>query len=1009
MVLRLFAFSRVLLFAPILMAQSNSATGEMHGSVTDPHRALVTGVIVTATNALTGSSQTASTDDRGIYRIPSLLPGDYTIQFEKSSFKKSVLNAIRVTVGQTAIVDAQLELGVITEVVEVTGAANLIESQRVHPANTIEKEAIENLPIGRRDYLTFALLAPGIVDTTALGDNTDFRPKQTPNSGLSLYGSNGRGNSVLVDGGEMNDAGGGTRSTITQEAVQEFQINRSNYSAALGPATGAVINIVSKSGTNDVHGTLFGFFRYHGLDAADPFARVLQNGVMTRTKPQGNRQQFGGSIGAPLKRDRTFFFGAFESLLRDESSVVSLLTDTSIFQPTPEQNALLATLPPAMAAPLRTALTASQSTVDLFTSNSGVFPYVTRSWKFSARLDQNYARDRFFFRHSFSRVRENNANLQALFGASRGTEMYTLDPTTIGSWKHFFGPNFINETTLQWNYRSFKVNSAEKLGPELSIAGFGLFNRDYTLPSRTTERRYQVKDNLTYVRGPHTLKLGGEVLIRGIRSESEALFGGRFTFGSLPMSLLNPAIPPNYTINALQAFNLGLAQTYHQGFGDPKVTSNNPYYAVYAEDSWGVLPNLTLNLGIRYEIDFRKPPMPTDKNNIGPRVGFAWDPFNDRKTSVRGAYGIFYAPTYYQIDWVASALNEIDGRRQIAQLFTTIQTPGPLAAHNIYSTLRAQGVLGSHSITQADLAQFGATFPMTGPLPPFSAIYANAPDYANPYSQQASIAVERELSRDLAVSVGYSFTRTLRLPRSRDQNLLEAPIDPALGIRGWSTAYFANPAIAQYNVYESTAQAWYSGMSVELRKRFGRSFSVTGNYTLSRAIDEVVDFSSDYEATDQTNYRAERALSSFDQRHKFVAYGTWDAPGGIRISPIFRSYSSRPFNLLVGFDLNRDRHQNTDRPRFAGRNTGIGPNFWTLDLRLSRSIRLDDEARAIEVMVEGFNLFNRLNFASINNTVGDMPPPFNVSGRRELTPSQPLGFTSAYEARKIQLGARFKF
>jgi hypothetical protein len=504
------------------------------------------------------------------------------------------------------------------------------------------------------------------------------------------------------------------------------------------------------------------------------------------------------------------------------------------------------------------------------------------------------------------------------------------------------------------------------------------------------------------------VKFGAEVLVRGIRSESEVFFGGRFTFGPLPASVLDPSIPPNHTINALQAFNLGLAQTYHQGFGDPRVTSNNPYYAAYIEDSWGVLPNLTVSLGVRYEVDFRKSPLPTDKNNIGPRVGFAWDPFSDRKTTVRGAYGIFYAPTYYQIDWVVNALNEIDGRRQIAQLLTTIQTPGPLAAHNIYNTLRAQGIIGTRSITQADLAQFGAEFPRTGPLPPLSTVYANSPDYVNPYSQQASFSVERELNRDLAVSVGYTFSRTLKLPRNRDQNLLQPPVDPTLGIRVWSPEFFLNPLIAQHNVYESTAQAWYSGLTVELRRRFGRSFSVTSNYTLSRAIDEVVDFSGDYEANDQTNVRAERALSSFDQRHKIVAYGTWNAPAGITLSPIFRAYSSRPFNLLAGFDLNRDRHQNTDRPRFAGRNTGIGPNFWTFDLRLSRSIRLTEED-SVELMVEGFNLLNRLNFAGINNTVGDMSPPFTVSGRRDLSPSQPLGFTSAYEARKIQLGARFMF
>ncbi|MBI3695493.1 MAG: TonB-dependent receptor [Acidobacteria bacterium] len=1005
-----------LLWSASLAAQSNVASGELHGSVTDPSGTAVPGAKVTVKSDITGLIRTDTTDLSGEYRFLQLPPGDYDVQIEKEGFRTGIAKSVRVTVGQVAILDNRLELGIPTQVVEVMAETSLVENERSHQANTLEREAIENLPINRRDYLTFTLLAPGVVDTSALADGLDFRVHQTPNSGLSFYGSNGRGNSVTVDGGEANDAGGGVRSTITQEAVQEFQINRSNYSAELGGATGGVINIVSKTGTNEVHGTLFGFFRHESLDAGNPFARVLRDdGRLVRTKPPSQRQQFGGSIGLPLKKDQTFLFAGAEGLVRDESSVVTVFTDPSIFGPTPAQQVVLSALPPAVAVPLRAALTSPPETVQMFQRNSGVFPFTTRNARFSVRIDHRAGdHDQLFFRHNYSRLRETNATLQALVGASRGNEDKTFDPTTILGWTHQFNQRLINEARFQWNYRNFSVNSLEKFGPEFRIAGFGVFNRDLLLPSINIERRYEIRDSLSYYRGAHVWKFGAQVLIRGVHSESHVFFPGRFEFGELPGALLNPALPSTFVVNGLQAFNLGLAQTYLQGFGNPTVASTNPYYGFFVQDSWKVRPNLTLDFGLRYELDTRQPPLPTDTNNVAPRFAFAWDPFNNKKTTVRGGYGIFYSPVYYQVDWVVNALNQINGRRQIAQVFTTILDQGPANAANVFTTLRAKGVIGvptpTRSLTEADLAPFGITFPHTGPLSPFTLLFENSPDYVSPYAQQASLAIEREVVPNLSVSVGYTYVRTLKIPRARDKNLLAAPVDPRLGIRVWSNPLrdFANPFIGQFNVFESTARAFYSGMVVEVKKRFSHSFSVNGNYTFSRATDEVVDYNTPFEANDQTNLRAERALSSFDQRHKLVAYALWNAPARFQVAPIFRANSGRPFNLLVGSDLNGDRHSDTDRPPFAGRNTGQGPNFWTFDLRLGHKIKFG-ESRHIELMAEAFNLFNRLNFASINNTVGNRSGPFNLRGRNDKTPSEPLGFTAAYDPRRVQLGVRFNF
>ena len=328
----------------LCFAQSNIASGELKGRVTDPSGAIIPGASIKAMHPDTGFSRVAVTDPTGEYRILLLPPGKYDLKVESAGFNTEQRSGVEITVGQTAAIDFRLQVGSSIQTITVTGEAPLIETERAQQSDTVTEAYIRNLPIDRRDYLTFSLLAPGVADSNAMADNSDFRVKQTPNSGLSFYGSNGRGNSVTVDGAEANDGGGGVRATLSQETVQEFQINRSNYSAELGGASGGVINIISKSGGNSWHGRLFAFFRDQSLDAADPFAINLVANTPQRIKPESNRQQYGGTIGFPIKKDRTFLFGGFEGLQRNEFTSVPVLTDFAIFQPTPQQSAILSAL-----------------------------------------------------------------------------------------------------------------------------------------------------------------------------------------------------------------------------------------------------------------------------------------------------------------------------------------------------------------------------------------------------------------------------------------------------------------------------------------------------------------------------------------------------------------------------------------------------------------------------------------------------------------------------------------
>ena len=1087
-----------LLAIPVANAQGVGSSATISGTVTDRTGAPVPNAAIVATETDKGIQHSAATDGDGLYRFTGLPPATYEVTVRQAGFNTQVQKNVVLTVGQTAYVDFHLAIATGTETVEVKAQLPVVETETGSQSDTLTQEYIADLPIDRRDYLTFTLLMPAVSDSTRVASDQDFRVKQTPQSGLSFYGSNGRGNSVTVDGGEFNDDAGGVRLNLSQEAVQEFQINRSNYSAELGGAGGASINIVSKSGSNQVHGSTYGFFRNDALDARNPFAfsQALQPGQTfdpTLPDSQGknvknslSRQQFGGSAGFPLKKDKTFLFVAFEGLRQDAQNAVPILTNTNIFRPQTSQAAILAALAAQGATPvtcfngqlpipaaacavaLSNALTIAPTVVpgrsaaqaarnaflnSQFESNGGLFAYNTREYQASGRFDHQFSdRNQVFLRYSYVHDVEQNPDVQSLTGFSRGSSVRAYDSTIQGSWFHQFSARTSNEARAQWSYDDFNVipNVPGQVG--LDVPGFGNFGTQIFLPNLTITRRSEFADNFTMVRGHHTMKFGGAGLIRGNHTESHTFFPGRFVFGNLSGALLSPQLS-GAALDSLQTVSLGLPQFYQQGFDNPVYANNRPFGAAYWQDSWTILQNFTLNYGIRYEVDVQYGNLNTDKNNFAPRVSFAWDPFKDHKTAVRGGYGIFYAPVYNQIPNVVQSLGVVNGFRQIAQVFVPLTgAPGnpSLTSAKIFQTLFAQGKVQCTTpapgtaacITPADLAQPSLNIAVThtGPIPPLSVVFSGQPDYQNPYSQQGEFGIEREIGTGFSISASYIYVHTVKLPVAIDINnsqILKLPLaqqfstvtlsngTTSVPIRQWGASNpncagakifncFVNPAILQSDQYSSQGSAIYHGGIFELRKRYGNRFMLLGNYTYSRAIDTTTDFNSDYGPNDQTALAAERGLSSFDQRHKVVVAAVLASPwknrilSGFQLSPVFRYNSAHPFSLLAGTSVNGDRHTTTKRPPGAGRNTGIGPNSFDFDMRLTRQFKLAEKSN-LQFMAEGFNIFNRTNFASVNNVVGLIAPPFNLSGSRAVSPSQPLGFTSAFPKRQIQLGLRLTF
>jgi len=1079
-----------LALTPAANAQGVGASGQIKGTVFDPTGGVIPNVTVEAVDISKGTRYTAVTDSSGQFLFASLPPASYDVTTRSSGLQTQVQKDLVLQVGQTAIVDFHMSLAGATAEVQVSAETVAIEVTRGSQADTLVQEYIADLPISRRDYLTFTLLAPGVSNSNTIADNADFRVKQTPQSGLSFYGSNGRGNSVTVDGGEANDDAGGVRLNLGQDAVQEFQINRSNYTAELGGASGATINIVSKSGGNELHGGLFGFFRNDAMDARDPFAfhQALQPGdpfaldaVGTAAKNSLNRQQFGANLGFPIRKDKTFVYVAYEGLRSDAQSSVPLLTNSNIFAPTLNQQALIAGLAaqgatksyaclsaaPTVMFPASTCAFALQSLltvnpapgpnpfipgikraldpyiVNQFEANGGLFAFPTRQHDFSARLDHRFSdSNQGFLRYSFAHLTETDPDLQALTAQSRGTSELAWDSTIQGSWFHQFSPTTQNEVRVQWNLYKFNVDTNDPGGPGLDVEGFGFFGRGIFLPSHTVGRRYEFGDNLTLIRGHHTVKMGFAELIRGNNTTSQTFFPGRFEFLQLPGFLVSICLQapaacgvssaPESPISTLQSWSLGLPAFYEQGFGNPKYVQTRPFTAGYVQDTWQLRPNFTVNAGLRYELDSQYGPLHTPKKNFGPRVSFSWDPFNDHKTVVRGGYGIFYSPIYAQIPGVVQVLGNVNGKRIIANTLVNIlgaATGDPAhpvtSSAEIFQTLFAEGLTANPTqnsiigcgtpaggqfgcITPAMLAQFGLTVSNTGALPPGTVLFAGQNNYKSPMSQQASFGIEREIGAGFSVSASYIYVHTTHLPVAIDTNLLPgAPISTGTGADGLPTnglpfqdwgapACGANPAlcfadpthtILQNNVYSSIASALYQGGILEVKRRFSNHFTVLANYTYSKALDVSTDFNSDYSPFNATCLSCDRSVSDFDQRHKVVIAGVIESPwehsrilGGFQLSPIFNYNSGHPFNLLAGADINGDGHFTNDRPPSAPRNSGRGPDYIDFDMRLGRSFKLGEKA-SLQFTAEGFNLANHTNYASVNNIVGSaFGPPFSPHG-----------------------------
>ncbi|MGI8783243.1 MAG: carboxypeptidase regulatory-like domain-containing protein [Acidobacteriota bacterium] len=1053
----------VCFLVPALHSQSQSNTANLQGVVKDQTGAVVPGVQVTAKNIAIGLERSAATDDEGVYRIVALPPGEYEIRAELSGFSTQVRKGVSLTVGQFANLDFGLEISQQQTEVVVLGQTDIVETQKTQQASTIEEIEIDNLPINGRDFLDFTLLTPGVTsENTMVG----FKAVQAPTSGLSFAGQGPRGNNVTMDGvSNIDSISNSVRSTLSQEATQEFQINRNSFSAEFGRATGGVINIVSKSGGNPTHGNLFGFNRDRRFDARNAFAFGPNRSDID---PPFSRWQYGVTLGGPIIRDRTFFFGALERSDRVESKFVTFTENPGIFQATASQKQLFeffAAAPspllkgladrfnnPTTGLLLTTPLT-FPSTLQKFQSESGTFPFASRGINGSFKIDHSFsAHNQMFVRINANSFFNNNAEFGALQAVSNGVKFDVDDAGVAVSDTHIFTPTTLNEAKFQFSNRRFRVATNDPVGPDIILQGVAEFGREFFNPTHYVLEHYQWIDNLTLIRGNHSLKFGVDFNHLSTSGAAEVFLGGQFNFAQrIPLGAILGAslttqlatllatpvsagglgradLVPNLTqhpLSSVQAFNFGVPVSYFQGFGDPRHSFTYGQHSAYVQDSWHASRQFTLNFGIRYDIE----PQPDtqnvvsttapwrftrsenrDTNNFSGRFGFAWSPGGGGKTVLRGGYGLYYASFFQAIAFVSQVLSG-----QIAQTFLPITgLPGitTRTSADVFAAYRQTG-----RVNRDTLATLGIS-PGTTP----TVILPAADDVVSPYSHHASLGIERELFANTSLSVDYILNRGAHLIRSRDINAREVSPN-RFGTPG------LDPRFVQVNMIETSGSSIYHGMTAVLRKRFARHVGINVNYTLGKAIDDTTDFITPLQANNPRDHRSERSRSVFDERHRFVASGVLETPWGAgkgnravdvvlgdwMLAPIFTYASGKPFNLLLGFDANNDTHDLTDRPflasgQIAGRNTGRGPDYYAFDLRLTRRVQIRRERGVnLELLVEAFNLFNRTNFSGVNNVAGATPlQAFDVEGRRGPTTSF-LGFTSAFDPRQIQFGFKLNF
>ena len=986
---------------------------------------------VTALNTENGFSRTTTASDTGTYQIPLLRVGDYTVTAELGGFHKEA-RKIHLDIGATAVMDFTLQVGEVAEQVTVQGAGEAVESTRSMVSEVIAEREIQTLPINGRQFIDFALLAPGVTVGNTTSGSTDVIVE--PVTKIAFAGQNIHYNFIAVDGADdISTASGVQKATPSQEAVQEFRVINSSYSAEYGRAVGGIVNVISKSGTNDFHGSLYEYFRNDAMDARN----LLSSPGLDKLR----QNQFGGTLGGPMVKDKTFFFGNYEGQRRYESPTYnSIITN-------PANLALINSIRAGFGLP------AENLNVTRATDYDNML----------VKLDHMISnRQALSVRYLFDDQRLTNVS-----ALNDGFDMPStfrnndvVDHSLAGSLNSTFSSSLLNELRVQYAHRNFDF-PAKVAEPHLEVSNELTMGINRGNPERYIESRFELVDNVTKNYGRHTLQFGGNFSYVRTRESFPLFYPFEATFGCLRISdgcgvSLEAGAPaiiffekfdtasgfnePNFVpVPAPGVFAGPVAESVRsQAEGE----LNHTYDGLYGMDKWRATPNLTLTFGLRWEFEtWPSQALSNDLNNVDPRFGFAYHISQHRNVVIRGGIGLFHGI--------------IPSPLLMCQIPSCGGTRGPLTGRsNIEDTLDANtrllayiplNFIQPNSNVTALQNLFAGVYPQTNFVPGNptgvvldATVVRFAQHHQAPYGIQNSLGVEFELFKDATLDVSYLGVRGRALGSFFNAN---QPLTPTgtldlFNSRGVMvpTNFFGTPggpgAIdPSYLIYFEADSHWnsqYDGLLVNMNKRMSHHVGMGLSYTWSKGIDNGPNPSFVLVPVDITRMDNERALSSDHVAHRFVGNVTLESP--TKGNPLVRNWelglvltleSPHYFTKFSGSDVNGTGFFTNQRVGAEPRNTFQGDSYQSADIRVSRKFDFTERAH-LQAIAEAFNLTNTVNVKYFNTLYGaaDFCPfdplaagcPAIPSANLEGSPLSSYGTPRAvYNPRQIQFALRLTF
>jgi Carboxypeptidase regulatory-like domain len=928
-----------LIFAAFACAQESVNNGSISGHVTDPSGAAVQGAQITARQIETNLPTTATTDSEGRFRIPYLRVGVYEVKISKQGFGEAQ-RTLTLSAGSAFELPVQLAVASTSSAVTVSSQAEVLETARTQVAGTVSQAEVNQIPLNGRNFLDVALLVPGVSPTNTQANQLFAETSAVPGQGISVSSQRNFSNSFIVDGVSNNDdAAGVTGAFYGLDVIQEFQVVTSGGQAEFGRALGGYVNMVTRSGGNTLHGDAYLYFRNQRLDAAN---------ALSQTALPLTEAQYGASLGGPVVHNKTFYFANFEQRELNQSGLTTIL--------------------PANVAIINAHLLAVDYPGPLI--STGIYSNPVHNSNVFAKVDHQFSdHDQFNIRYSFYDVSAiNSRGAGGLSASTASANLHDNDQSVAASNIWTISPNLVNETRGQYWYSSLTAPPSDQIGPAVSISGVASFGTLSGSPTGRLNNLGEVVDSIAYQTGSHAIRVGFEYLYNDDTITFPRTFRGSYSFSSLANFLAG-------TYNSS-----GFTQT----FANSVVNQTNPNAGFYAQDEWRVSPNLTLNVGVRYDLEFLKT-IGTQTGNVSPRSGFAWSPFRSRTTVIRGGYGIFY--------------DRIPLRPLANALLSANNTTNPADLSQISISL-SPGQAGAPVFPNI----LGALTIPAGVLFNFSTMSRNM---QNAYAEQGNFEVEHQFGKKITLEVGYQHLRGLHLIASVNQNV------PTCTAAGTNDGCRPNLTYGNDSQYSSAADSNYNGLHVSFVERPATWGNFRVSYTYSRALDDVSEF---FFSAPLNNYNIwqDYARSDDDQKFRLVWDGTIHTPltkgntawekfsHGFQLTAMMQYYSPLPFNITTGANtIQGTSARPTIGGFFIGRNAGNGFDFFNTSARLSRVFDLTERLR-LQAMIEGFNLTNHVNGVTLNGVFGTGAFPTNPSSTFKQ-------ITAVDDPRSFQLAVKLMF